>query len=129
MLVSLARDTVESIIELAREFDAQVAPDDSSSAIDDDEEDHALEARRSSPLSGELQRDIFELSDEAQIELVALMWVGRGTFDKEDWAEALETAANERTHATSDYLMGTPMLSDHLEAGLDTVALHSDAED
>ena len=48
-----------------------------------------------------------------------LAWLGRGTFEKEEFAEAVETARGERINATARYLMGIPMLADFLEEGLD----------
>jgi hypothetical protein len=64
---------------------------------------------------------IADLEEEAQHELVALMWIGRGAFEAEDWDEALATAANEATTPTADYLTGTPHLAENLEAGLEAL--------
>ena len=128
-MLDINRDQLDEIIKLAREFDGQTQPGDVATSMDDDEEDHALEARRSSPVASELARVIDELSVEEQIHLVALMWVGRGTFGPEDWEEAVETAANERVQATSDYLMGSPLLSDHLENGLDAIGDDGSADE
>ena len=50
---------------------------------------------------------------------MALVWVGRGTFEKEEFAEAVETARAERVNATAGYLLGIPLLSDYLEEGLE----------
>ena len=68
---------------------------------------------------GELRAFIDRLSEEEQAGLVALMWVGRGSFEPEELGEALQTAYREATTATSDYLIGTPHVSDHLESALD----------
>lgn len=58
------------------------------------------------------------------------MWIGRGSFEAEDFAEALATARAEATTPTADYLIGTPHLSDHLEAGLEALGVDpSEAED
>ena len=58
------------------------------------------------------------------------MWIGRGTFEPEELDEAIQTAAEEATTPTADYLLGTPHLSDHLENGLDALGLSaSDEED
>lgn len=127
LMLTLDRDILERIIELAREYDAQTAPPDEVTS-DDDGEDHALEARRSSPVALSLQRAIDELPSDEQVELVALMWVGRGTFGADEWQEACDTAAAERVHATSDYLMGSPLLGDHLENGLETLGDEADED-
>ena len=58
------------------------------------------------------------MNDDHQAELVALTWLGRGDFGPDDWAEAVKMARERRTHATSEYLIGTPLLGDYLEEGL-----------
>lgn len=51
------------------------------------------------------------------------MWIGRGSFEPEDWDDALNTAMTEATTPTADYLKGTPHLADHLENGLDLLGI------
>jgi hypothetical protein len=58
------------------------------------------------------------LAEDASVELVAMMSIGRGTYDAEDWEEAVETARQEAVNSTADYLIGTPQLGDFLEDGL-----------
>ncbi|MEL6101959.1 MAG: DUF3775 domain-containing protein [Pseudomonadota bacterium] len=72
---------------------------------------------------GELRGLIDRLDEDDQAELVALMWIGRGSFDAADWEAALATATQEATTPCSDYLIGTPHFSDHLEAGLDALGI------
>lgn len=89
-----------------------------------------LMSRELGRAEAELRAFIDRLSDDEQISLVALMWIGRGTFEAEELAEALQTAAEEATTPTADYLLGTPHLSDHLENGLDALGLSAiDEED
>ena len=76
----------------------------------------------------ELRGFLEGLNEEELQSLVAVMWIGRGSFDAEDLVEALETAAQEATTPTADYLIGTPHFADHLEAGLEALGL-SAAED
>jgi succinyl-CoA synthetase alpha subunit len=72
---------------------------------------------------GELRGFLETLNEDEQAEIVAIMWIGRGSFEPEDFAEALSTARNEATTPTADYLIGTPHLSDHLEAGLEALGV------
>lgn len=89
-----------------------------------------LMSRELDRAEGELRAFIERLSDEEQVSLVALMWIGRGTFEPEELNEAIQTAAEEATTPTADYLLGTPHLSDHLENGLDALGLSAaDEED
>ncbi|MBO0343791.1 DUF3775 domain-containing protein [Roseibium limicola] len=64
--------------------------------------------------------------DEAS-ELIAIVWVGRGDYEAEDFAQAVLDAQEHRQanrkHKTADYLLGMPLLADHLEAGLDSLDL------
>lgn len=89
-----------------------------------------LMSRELGRAEAELRAFIDRLSDDEQISLVALMWIGRGTFEAAELAEAMQTAAEEATTPTADYLLGTPHLSDHLENGLDALGLSAiDEED
>jgi hypothetical protein len=63
------------------------------------------------------------LTDEEMTSLVAIMWIGRESFEPEELAEALQTARDERTTPSADYLLGTPHLSDHLENGMDALGI------
>lgn len=71
----------------------------------------------------ELRAFIDRMDEDEQAELVAIMWIGRGAFEAGDWDEALSTAYSEATTPTADYLIGTPHVSDHLEAGLEALGI------
>ncbi len=78
----------------------------------------------------ELRAFLDRLNEDEAASLVALMWIGRDSFDAEELAEAIATARAEATTPTADYLIGTPHLSDHLENGADALGLSlSDDED
>lgn len=78
-----------------------------------------LMAHELSRAEGELRGLIDRMDEEEQAALVAVMWVGRGAFEPEDWDEAYNTALTEATTPTAGYLIGTPHLADNLEAGLE----------
>ncbi|MHA6326818.1 DUF3775 domain-containing protein [Roseivivax sp. CAU 1753] len=87
-------------------------------------------AREYGPQSHALSDYISGLNEDEAANLVALMWVGRDSFDASEWDEALATARAEATAPTQDYLSGIPELADHLEAGLEALGIDvSDAED
>lgn len=89
-----------------------------------------LMARELDRAEGELRAFIDALAEEEAVSLVALMWIGRGTFEAEELEEALRTAREEADHPAADYLLGSPHLSDHLENGLDALGLSAqDDED
>lgn len=88
-----------------------------------------LMARELGRAEGELRGFIDRLAEEEAISLVALMWIGRGTFEAEELEEALRTAREEADHPAADYLLGSPHLSDHLENGLDALGLSAQADE
>jgi hypothetical protein len=63
------------------------------------------------------------LSEDEQVELVALAWVGRGTYTADDWDEAVEIAREEHSKHTAAYLLGQPLLAEELEEGLNEFGL------
>ena len=70
------------------------------------------------------------LNEDEQVSLVALAWIGRGTFEAEELEEAISTARSEAVNKTSAYLLGMPLLSDYLEEGLEKLGYSvNDIED
>ncbi|MCG7572776.1 DUF3775 domain-containing protein [Phaeobacter sp. CNT1-3] len=88
-----------------------------------------LMARELGRAEGELRAFIDRMTEEEQADMVALMWIGRGSFEPEEWDEARDTAVAEATTPTADYLIGTPHLSDHLENGLEALGLSATDEE
>lgn len=127
---SLSVEVVSYIIVKAREFDVKVEPVDGKPASDeaDDGETIILEDFADDPTYQELREAIDDLDEDAACELVAMMWIGRGTYDAEDWEEAVETARDEAVNATADYLIGTPQLGDFLEEGLAAMGYEFDPD-
>jgi len=86
-------------------------------------------ARELDRAEGELRGFVDRMDEEEQAALVAVMWIGRGAFEAEEWDEAYQTAVNEATTPTADYLIGTPHLADNLEAGLDAFGVSATDEE
>lgn len=126
--LSLPLETICMVIAKAREFDVKEgSTDPDASALDDDDiPAAALEDRPSDPVEQELRELISDLSEDGQIDLVALMWLGRDEGSVEDWAELRENAAQAHNEHTAGYLCGTPLLPDYLEAGLSVAGLDCD---
>ncbi|MDX1782136.1 MAG: DUF3775 domain-containing protein [Thalassovita sp.] len=82
-----------------------------------------LMARELNRAEGELRAFLDRLNEDELADLVALMWIGRGSFEADEWEDARATALTEATTPTTDYLIGTPHLSDHLENGLDALEI------
>ncbi|SIT87697.1 Protein of unknown function [Yoonia rosea] len=87
-------------------------------------------ARELDRAENEFDGFVDQLNDDEKTGLVAVFWIGRGSFEAEELAEALATAAREATTPTASYLKGSPHLADHLEAGMAALGMDpSEAED
>jgi hypothetical protein len=119
--IEIAPEKVAHVIIKAREFDAKVGAWDNSAEDGDSAEDPSaiLEDLSNDPTAAEIAGFIDALNDDEQAELVALAWVGRGTFEPEEFGEAVETARSEKVNSTASYLLGLPLLADYLEEGLE----------
>ena len=122
-------DTVGWIILKAREYDVKEPGDVETGEADGDNPLGVLEDRADDPTAAELRSWIIDLNDTEQAELVALMWLGRGDDEPENWAELVEQARGSQGHGpsrgrrTASYLMGTPQLGDYLEEGLERLGV------
>ncbi len=119
-MLEIAPEKVAHIIIKAREYDAKVEtvnPDDASGS--DGEPDDILETMSDDTTRPELVGFINSLNEDEQAHLVAVTWVGRGTFEPEEFDEAVEMARQEKINSTAEYLLGIPLLADYLEDGLE----------
>jgi hypothetical protein len=127
-MLEIQPEKVAHVAIRARELDAKVGRWDG--AGDTADADTILEARAGDATEGELRAFIDALNSDEQASLVAVMWIGRETFGADELAEAIQTAKDEATGPTADYLLGVPLLSDYLEDGLDALGFNpSDLED
>ena len=119
-MLNVSPETVCFLIARAREFQAKeevVIPEIPSSPSDD----WALQvlADHIDDMSAlEVKVAVNDLTPEQQAELVALMWLGRGDYDLEEWYTAVEDAQHEQGDNTAEYLLAHPYVADHLEEGL-----------
>ncbi|WP_334148876.1 DUF3775 domain-containing protein [Hyphomicrobium sp.] len=120
-VLEIAPEKVAHVIIKAREFGAKVGAWDASPEDGDADEDPSaiLEDFSNDPTAAEIAGFVDALNDDEQAHLVALAWVGRGTYEAEEFDEAVETARNEQNNATASYLLGLPLLADYLEEGLE----------
>jgi Protein of unknown function (DUF3775) len=118
--LSIATEKVCFIVVKAREFDVKdvvTDPDDASNASDDSMIS-VLEDHGEDPVADEIRGFIGALNEDEQTDLVALVWLGRGDGAIEDWSELRAEAARTHNKRTAAYLLGMPLLADHLEEAL-----------
>lgn len=118
--LEIALDKVCFVIVKAREFDAKdVATDvDSGSNASDDNMRDVLEDLPGDAVVEEIVGFIEGMTDDERFDLVTLMWLGRDDSSVDEWDALRQEAQRAGTETTARYLLGTPMLGDHLEAGL-----------
>lgn len=116
-------EKVRQVIAQARVLDAkdEVCDIDSGSNGSDDGMIDILEDRADDATGQELMEFIRSLDDDEQAELVALAWIGRGTYDPSQFQEAVAEATRVHNNRTAEYLVGLPLLGDYLEEGLSAV--------
>jgi hypothetical protein len=115
--LSLSPEKLCFIIAKAREFDVKdvvTDPGDSSNATDDGMLS-VLEDHRDDPVVQEITAVIRSMSEDEQIDLVALTWLGRGDGTLDDWDELRAEAARAHNQRTAQYLLGMPLLPDFLD--------------
>jgi hypothetical protein len=119
--LDIAPEKVAHVIIKSREYNAKVGAWNASTEEGDADEDpnSILEDFASDPTLGEIAGFIDALNDDEQAHLVALAWIGRGTFEPEEFDEAVDTARSEQGNSTAAYLLGQPLVSDYLEEGLE----------
>lgn len=104
--LNISADTVQFLIDKAHAF--QVLGD---SPLED-------AGGYRDPTYDELKSTIDDLEPDQQVNLVGLMWLGRGDYSLDEWDRALADAGNSWNKRTAEYLIGTPMLADYLSEGL-----------
>ena len=119
-MLKIPLEQLAFIVEKAREFDAETAAVDSDSGSNPTDDDNVaiLEDTHDNPTSQELVAALDRLDEGQKIEILALMWLGRGDFDAREWPDALAQAREIHNERETAYLVGTPLLSDYLEEAI-----------
>jgi hypothetical protein len=120
-LITLNPEFLRSLILKLRAVMGQedeVSPDSGSNASDDGGR-ATLQDSPDNMTRDEITAQIEDLEPDQQAELVALMWIGRGDMEPEEWEEALALAADRQDGPTARYLLAHPHVADHLDEGLD----------
>lgn len=119
-MIDVNPDTVCFIIAKAREFHAkeQVSIPEAPTSPADDWARQVLADHLDDFTYQELRTTINDLEPDQQICIVALMWLGRGDFDIEEWDDALAEARDAYNARSAEYLIATPLVADYLEEGL-----------
>lgn len=118
--LSISLEKLSFIINKTREFDEE----DVLTDLDEDSNtgDEAMMSvpmdRGEDPFAAELSGFIDSLTEDEQIDLVALAWLGRGDASVGEWKTLRQEAEWAHNKRTAAYLLGIPLLSDYLEDAL-----------
>ena len=123
--LSINPDDAFYILLKAREFDEKTAdsdPDSGSNPVDDEALD-VLEDKADDPTEAELVAAVDALNDDALLDLIALVWIGRGDFTLAEWGEARAAAGDIGRARAPRYICEIPLLSDYLDEALSQIGL------
>ncbi|VAV94763.1 hypothetical protein MNBD_ALPHA01-637 [hydrothermal vent metagenome] len=128
---TLSQDKVEFIISIAREMGEASQAIIGEELADDTAPQHYSELTMAAQAEGSTQEEyagdsayqqfksaVNGMNEEERNELVALLWLGRGTYNKAEWGTAVADARDASNDHTAEYLMRAPLLPDYLTEGL-----------
>lgn len=123
-------ETICRLIIRARELEAQVPSnedeDDDEDPTDSDDEYAVLEDDANEAIEEEMMALLDDLGEDQVQEVLALAWIGRGTYDPSEWEDALEEASDRNSEDPVDQLLDMPTLAAFLDAGLAAFDLNCD---
>lgn len=118
MLTAIDVETVCYLIIKLRELAVKTEPQEPMRGDNpiDDADREILFDYSDDPTEEEIRSALASLSDDASVELFALVLLGRGDFT--DWQSALAAAREDPDLRTADALIGIPLVATYLEDGL-----------
>ncbi len=116
--LSISPEKAFFIVAKARQSDSKATESDLVTDLSDDDTSYGLDDHSRATDRSELSTFIRGLNVDEQIDLVALMWLGRGDGDLDNWRDLRAEAERAHNNRTAAYLIGTPMLADYLEEAL-----------
>ena len=121
--MDIALDKVCDLIIRVKAIDVREGntdPDSGSNPIDDGNLD-TLIANPDDQTETEVRDVIAGLNDDERADLVALVYIGRGDLEPEEWGAAVRLARERQESSGTpleDYLIGIPNLGDLLDEAL-----------
>jgi hypothetical protein len=115
-------EKVCDIIELGRELAGlaiSTAGDETTTGDDSPLETLVEPGKGKDPRRREMVAYLGALDAEEQVNLLALILLGRGDFSLDEWEDALLTARDSIEDKSADFLIGDPALPGYLLEGLE----------
>ncbi|MGQ3672174.1 DUF3775 domain-containing protein [Xanthobacter sp. TB0136] len=129
--ISINSEQLCFLVAKFREFDVKDAPSlsDPGSNASDDGMLNVLEDHGDDPVVSEIVSFINAMNEDEQIDLVAMVWLGRSDDGIESWDELRAAASHAHNRHTARYLLGMPLLADYLEEAMSQFGLSCDGEE
>lgn len=120
-MLTIPLEKVCFLVVKAREFDAKMDPEVSDPGDNpiDDEDREILFDYPDDPTVEEIRGFLELLNEDELVDIVALIWIGEGDFEADDWDDAVTAARDAPDERRVEALLSIPLLADYLEAGLD----------
>ena len=117
--VSILNDYLARLIVKTRWVQAKegVSDPDSGSNPTDDQMRDVLQDSSDDLSREEVREEIQGLDSRQQAELVALMWIGRGDAEPEEWEATVQLAQDVKEQPTPRYLLRHPLVAEFWEEG------------
>ncbi|KTD64915.1 hypothetical protein Lsan_0908 [Legionella santicrucis] len=121
-MLNLDTETICDLLDKARQFQAkeEVSFPEETAEMDSL---YVLADYQDDPVYQETVEYIDGLRPDQQATLVALMYLGRGDYNQEEWEEAFNFAQDELTKRTGEYLLSRPSVADDIERGLNMLGI------
>ncbi|MEH3106584.1 MAG: DUF3775 domain-containing protein [Sphingomonas fennica] len=129
MDLSVSLETICRLIVRAREMEAQVPAietEEDADPTDSDDPFAVLEDEANTGVEEEITALLEDLGEDQLAEVLALAWVGRGTYDASEWQDALDEANDSDAESPITQLLDMPTLAANLDAGLSAFDLSCD---
>lgn len=131
-MLEISTDKIAHVVLRSREVDVKTGAWDDEGDLDRDDvgSETILEDLPEDATRQELKEFLESLNEDELASLIALAWIGRGTYAPAELDEAISTAKTEHGGNGVAYLFSLPLLPDYLEDGLDQLGISAeDAEE
>ena len=129
-MLTIALEKVCYLIIKAREFDAKMEPEvpEPGDNPTDDADREILFDYPDDPTVEEIRGFLESLNEDETVELFALVLVGEGEYDLEEWEDALAESRDNPDERRPEAFLSIPLLGDYLEEGLAELGYACDDE-
>ena len=114
----ISSDKVCFLIVKLRQFQVKEAPviPDPGDNVTDDADREVLFDLPDDATEEEIRAFFEQLNEDEKVELLAMLWLGSGTY--EDWTEAVTAARQDAESRRAETFLSVPLAADYLEDAL-----------